>query len=203
MLEAYTTPHLTFCTDLLVAIGGLSSFIEARTGLHFVWGHWKELLPLGLLWHVKESILMDDEDLIKKREKRTKSGIFPTWSWPSMMIDNERDQLGGSIIWGRDGDFIFDGLELLSEVLSVSSDQQARQDSITWGVLVLCGPIFPPLSYSDVLQLPSVRTMMDSMSLYFTLIGNEPSATCTWRSKICPAVSPKCLPFAAPAELSH
>ena len=161
ILEAYTTAHLTFCTDLLVAIGGLSSFIEARTGLHFVRGHWKELLPLDLLWHVKESILMDDEDLIKKREKRTKSGIFPTWSWPSMMIDNERDKISGSIIWGRDGDFIFDGLELLSEVLSVSSDQQARQDSITWEVLVLRGPIFPALSYSDLLQLPSVRTMID------------------------------------------
>ena len=105
--------------------------------------------------------MMHDEDLIKKREKRTKSGIFPTWSWPSMMIDNERDKLSGSIIWGRDGDFIFDGLELLSEVLSVSSDQQARKDSITWGVLVLRGPIFPALSYSDLLQLPSVRTMID------------------------------------------
>lgn len=104
---------------------------------------------------------MDDEDLIKKREKRTKSGIFPTWSWPSMMIDNERDKLSGSIIWGRDCDFIFDSLELLSEVLSVSSDQQARQDSITWGVLVLRGAIFPALSYSDLLQLPSVRTMID------------------------------------------
>ena len=103
---------------------------------------------------------MDDEDLIKKREKRTKSGIFPTWSWPSMMIDNERDKLNGSIIWGRDGDFIFDGLEL-PEVLSVSSDQQTRQDSITWGVLVLRGAIFPALSYSDLLQLPSVRTMID------------------------------------------
>lgn len=54
ILEAYTTAHLTFCTDLLVAIGGISSFIEARTGLHFVWGHWKELLPLDLLWHVKD-----------------------------------------------------------------------------------------------------------------------------------------------------
>ncbi|KAL2056905.1 hypothetical protein ABVK25_002644 [Lepraria finkii] len=145
ILEAYTTAHLTFCTDLLFVSVGLSSFIEARAGLHFVWGHLKELLPLDLLWHIKESILIDDEDLIKKREKCTKSGIFPTRSWPSM-IDNERDKLSGSIIWGRDGDFIFDGLELLSEVRSVSSDQQARQDSITWGVLVLRGPIFPALS---------------------------------------------------------
>lgn len=119
ILEAYTTAHLTFCTDLLFVSVGLSSFIEARAGLHFFWGHLKEPLPLDLLWHVKESILIDDEDLIKKREKCIKSGIFPTWSWPSM-IDNERDKLSGSIIWGRDGDFIFDGLELLSEVRSVS-----------------------------------------------------------------------------------
>ena len=72
ILETYTRARLTFRSDVLVAFSGITKNVEKWTGLTNIFGMWKELLPLDLLW------------------ERTDQGFqtirypsCPTWSWAS------------------------------------------------------------------------------------------------------------------------
>ncbi|KAF2111294.1 heterokaryon incompatibility protein-domain-containing protein [Lophiotrema nucula] len=70
--SAYTSCSLTFEKDRLIAVHGLMSIMQRRTGLTPIAGHWKENLLQDLLWYsIVEPII--ERSTLKK----------PTWSWIS------------------------------------------------------------------------------------------------------------------------
>ena len=72
ILERYTRARLTVQSDVLVAFSGITRNVEKWTGLTNIFGVWKELLPLDLLWECATEPF---------QTVRYPSG--PTWSWAS------------------------------------------------------------------------------------------------------------------------
>ena len=70
ILEIYTRAQLTFPSDVLVAISGITKQIEKWTGLTNIFGMWMELLPMDLLW-----------EPLSPAFENTRSALCPTWSW--------------------------------------------------------------------------------------------------------------------------
>ncbi|KAL8879771.1 MAG: hypothetical protein Q9198_002681 [Flavoplaca austrocitrina] len=68
----YWSSNLTYHSDTLVAISGVTDVFEQRTGLHFVFGLCMEFLCSELLWQVD------------KADETTRSTLAPTWSWASV-----------------------------------------------------------------------------------------------------------------------
>ena len=75
ILQRYTKACLTFQSDVFVALSGLTKSIEKWTGLTNIFGLWKELLPIDLLWE-RWNTGVDDA---------TRSLLYPTWSWGSLV----------------------------------------------------------------------------------------------------------------------
>lgn len=74
ILGKYTRAQLTYQSDIFVAISGLTKCIEKWTGLTNIYGMWKELLPIDLLW-VR----------LGEGSKASRSLLCPTWSWGSLI----------------------------------------------------------------------------------------------------------------------
>ncbi|KAI4274739.1 MAG: hypothetical protein LQ337_003710 [Flavoplaca oasis] len=68
----YWSSNLTYHSDILVAISGVTDVIEQKTGLHFVFGLCKEFLCSELLWKVENANVT------------ARSTLSPTWSWASV-----------------------------------------------------------------------------------------------------------------------
>ena len=75
ILRQYSRAKLTHGSDVLVAFSGITKTIEKWTGLTNIFGMWKELLPIDLLWWVCES----------RGVKANRSLLCPTWSWASLV----------------------------------------------------------------------------------------------------------------------
>ncbi|KAG9229079.1 heterokaryon incompatibility protein-domain-containing protein [Amylocarpus encephaloides] len=76
-LWLYTAGRLTKEQDRLVALAGVVSQVEKHTGLTNIFGLWKELLPMELLWGRD---LGPDGTLRIPPPKKTRA---PSWSWAS------------------------------------------------------------------------------------------------------------------------
>lgn len=74
ILRKYTAAQLTYQSDVFVAIFGLTESIEKWTGLINIYGMWKELLPIDLLW-----------TRFGEGSTATRSLLCPTWSWGSLV----------------------------------------------------------------------------------------------------------------------
>ena len=74
ILQKYSQAELTFRSDVLIAFSGITKTIEKWTCLTNIFGMWKELLPVDLLW-----IRMS------RGVKATRSLLCPTWSWASLV----------------------------------------------------------------------------------------------------------------------
>ena len=72
ILQTYTGAQLTFRSDVLVAFSGITKNVEKWTGLTNIFGMWKELLPLDLLW-----------ECLGQGSKVIRYPLCPTWSWAS------------------------------------------------------------------------------------------------------------------------
>lgn len=68
IVEQYTSRRLTRATDILIAISGVATEIQRRTGLDYVHGLWKQDLCRGLAWN--------------RRPGGELTGA-PSWSWAS------------------------------------------------------------------------------------------------------------------------
>ena len=73
MVETYTSARLTYESDRAVALSGVATMLQVRTGMTYLAGLWKEFLPDGLTWRRSRS-----ETLTKDQRRR------PTWSWLSV-----------------------------------------------------------------------------------------------------------------------
>ena len=133
IIRAYTTAKLTFPSDILIAISGLVNVIKARTGLTFLHGHWKELLPIDLLWHVEG------------HEGRIKSVSQPTWSWASLQ-GIERNAELGPVEWRRGSTGFPEQYQTVTEVVSLDtlpSKLPIDMDSDMLNAIVLHGALLP------------------------------------------------------------
>ena len=72
ILENYTRARLTVQSDVLVAFSGVTKNVEKWTGLTNIFGMWKELLPLDLLW-----------ERVDQGYQTIRYPSYPTWSWAS------------------------------------------------------------------------------------------------------------------------
>jgi hypothetical protein len=72
IIDRYSARVLTRESDRLIAIAGIASFIERRSGRMFVAGVWEETLIPNLLWNVKSTA------------QPRPSSSAPTWSWASV-----------------------------------------------------------------------------------------------------------------------
>lgn len=72
IVSTYTGCNLTYSSDKLVAMAGMISVIEARTGLTNIAGHWREFLLQDILWKAW------------MHAKRGGDARAPSWSWASM-----------------------------------------------------------------------------------------------------------------------
>ena len=70
MVYIYTRARLTYESDRIVALSGVATMLQVRTGMTYLAGLWKELLPDGLTWRCSKS-----ETITKAQRRR------PTWSW--------------------------------------------------------------------------------------------------------------------------
>ncbi|OAP61677.1 hypothetical protein AYL99_03880 [Fonsecaea erecta] len=78
VLREYTAADLTFEKDRLVALAGIVGVIQRRTGMTYVAGLWKELLPMDLMWRKMDAPMPGDKHLEPIPWKA------PTWSWASV-----------------------------------------------------------------------------------------------------------------------
>jgi hypothetical protein len=78
ILDGYTCCKLTYPTDKLVAISGISRLLAKASDLEYVAGLWNKDLWHDLLWHSKCSQWTDNITL-----QRLKNGC-PTFSWASV-----------------------------------------------------------------------------------------------------------------------
>lgn len=82
IVHQYTTRHLTFSSDRLVALAGLAAqaylqrSISSPTVTYYA-GAWSDTLPTALLW-----ILFDYAP--ETRSQRIEPRLAPTWSWASI-----------------------------------------------------------------------------------------------------------------------
>ena len=74
ILRKYTGAQLTYHCDIFVAISGLTESIEKWTGLTNIYGIWRELLPIDLLW-----------GRLGEGSTATRSLLCQTWSWGSLV----------------------------------------------------------------------------------------------------------------------
>lgn len=81
IVHEYTAAKLSFEKDRLAALAGIASVIRARTGVSFVAGLWKELLPLELLWHRDISLVTGEN----QRNNGGEGWKAPSWSWVSVI----------------------------------------------------------------------------------------------------------------------
>jgi hypothetical protein len=75
IVEAFTTGNLTFSTDKLIALSGMSEILSNRVQLTYLGGLWKENLETQLPWYVKTN------------HPRPNGYRAPSWSWAS--VDGE------------------------------------------------------------------------------------------------------------------
>lgn len=75
----YTAAKLTFEKDRMCALAGIAAVIQARTGLTYTAGLWKELLPLDMLWYK-----MDDPEPNRIPLSNPPLWKAPSWSWASV-----------------------------------------------------------------------------------------------------------------------
>ena len=133
IIKAYTTAKLTFPSHILIAISGLVNVIKARTGLTFVHGHWKELLPLDLMWHVEG------------HAGRIKSVSQPSWSWASLQ-GIERNTEHGPVEWRRYRTGFPEQYRTVTEIVSLDtlpSKLPIEMDSEVPNAIVLHGALLP------------------------------------------------------------
>ena len=74
ILRKYSRAKLTYRSDVFVAFSGITKNIEKWTGLTNIFGIWKELLPVDLLWVC-----------MIRSGKASRSSLCPTWSWASLV----------------------------------------------------------------------------------------------------------------------
>lgn len=72
IVEEFCRRKLTFASDKLVALSGIASTLEARTGDKYILGLWQNDLPHSLLWHASPL------------PEVTGPYRAPSWSWASV-----------------------------------------------------------------------------------------------------------------------
>ena len=122
LISIYTRCRLTVATDKLVAMSGIVQRIQTGTGLRYLAGLWREMLPFNLCWFVN-------------RDPRPPPNEYraPTWSWAS------RD--GEIFFW----DALTDNITVLASVVSAEATADPNDPSGTGSVstahLVLAGSL--------------------------------------------------------------
>lgn len=79
----YWASQLTYSSDIIVALSGITDILQARTGMTFTQGVWQEFLPLDLMWHVRTH---------NQYIPTTRLEGFPTWSWASIRAANHTEK---------------------------------------------------------------------------------------------------------------
>ncbi|KAL8934836.1 MAG: hypothetical protein Q9216_005712 [Gyalolechia sp. 2 TL-2023] len=82
IIAKYWASQLTYSSDILIALTGITDVFQARTGLTFTQGVWHEFLPLDLMWHVRTH---------NQHIPTTRLEGFPTWSWASIRAANHKE----------------------------------------------------------------------------------------------------------------
>jgi hypothetical protein len=73
VVTEYSKTDLSFEKDRMMALSGIATAVTQSSGMHYLAGLWKELLPMGLLWH-----------LYHPKYKGTRLDRAPSWSWQSI-----------------------------------------------------------------------------------------------------------------------
>ena len=77
IITRYGGSRLTYSSDILVVLSGITNVLQKQSGLTFVEGVWKEFLPLDLLWKVNTM----HGPVVKLPE-------YPSWSWACIRAAN-------------------------------------------------------------------------------------------------------------------
>lgn len=72
-MTEYSKTDLSFEKDRMMALSGIATAVTQSSGMHYLAGLWKELLPMGLLWR-----------LYNPNYKGTRLDRAPSWSWQSI-----------------------------------------------------------------------------------------------------------------------
>ena len=73
VVTEYSKTNLSFEKDRMIALSGIANAVTQSSGMHYLAGLWKELLPMGLLWR-----------LYHPKYKGTQLHRAPSWSWQSI-----------------------------------------------------------------------------------------------------------------------
>ena len=142
LLVSYTQMKLSFPSDILRALSGLTSSIEQSTGLTSVTGHWKEFLPFDLLWRNASP------------NHCSKEPIYASWSWASMR----------GMRWGIecrlvDLDILSRPFRLHTRFISYESNEALKSSSLReTGTLVLRGPLLKDILIPNDPNHPSLES---------------------------------------------
>jgi hypothetical protein len=77
-LSLYTEGRLTRREDRLIALAGIVDVVKRSTGLSMVFGLWKELLHIEILW-VRDYYRDESKSISQQHSERA-----PSWSWASL-----------------------------------------------------------------------------------------------------------------------
>ena len=141
LLVSYTKMKLSFSSDILRALSGLSSLIEQSTGLTSVSGHWKEFLPFDLLWRNASP------------DHCSKAPVYASWSWASMR----------GMRWGIeyrlvDLDILSRPFRLHTRFISYESEADNPSSVRETGTLVLRGPLLKDILIPNDPKHPSLES---------------------------------------------
>jgi hypothetical protein len=79
VVEEYSKLRLTRKSDRLPALTGVATVFQKKLGCGYLAGIWEDDIARGILW---------DESIRSERRTR-RHGSAPTWSWASLILDNE------------------------------------------------------------------------------------------------------------------
>ncbi|RDW57014.1 hypothetical protein BP6252_13932 [Coleophoma cylindrospora] len=74
LVQSYMKKNLTFSSDRMIALSGITKKFQAATKWTYIAGIWQEELPGALLWRFRSD----------KKFRRPVEYIAPSWSWASL-----------------------------------------------------------------------------------------------------------------------
>jgi len=175
IFREYTAAALTYEKDRLVALAGIADVIQKRTGMTYIAGLWKELLPMDLMWQNMDALVTGQKHLEPMPWKA------PTWSWASV---SGRKRFDLFAYQNQQKENALYSSRVLDCVVTQLNPGQSILGEISGGVITLTGFLTlldrPPTAESPKAHVKlDIDVPLSTQLFYFCLMKNKNSETTT------------------------
>jgi Heterokaryon incompatibility protein (HET) len=128
VVSLYTTADLTYEKDRETAILGLADLVADKTGMTYLFGLWKELLPEELLWYRNRYRIQHPEASIE-----LPTSNYPSWTWLSHQCQVEYQPGSREIRFGKH--VYVAGVQALRDLVKDPTASHLREMCNEYGLL--------------------------------------------------------------------